>query len=202
MKIGHTNIKKATVYEHTEPVILSHPHIPKPLHGLNPRTIKGTAWWDRERRKAYASTNYHCLACGIHKTDALIKPWLEAHEFYRIDYPKGIVTIERIVPLCHMCHRFIHSGNLLNDYFKGIVKQAQMVQILTHGVRILEKNNLEGFAFTIDLADQFKIKHTVKPYSFAGHGVKWGDWKLVFDGVEYPSKFKDVSEWHDHYMVY
>lgn len=49
-----------------EPVVLTHQNIPKPLHGLNPRTIKGQQWWDVAGKLADEG---YCIACGIAKYD-------------------------------------------------------------------------------------------------------------------------------------
>ena len=90
------------------PELLTHPNIPKPLHGITPRDILGKAWWDQQRQIAYRERHYHCWACGVHKSQAAYYQWLEGHESYDIDYVHGIVTLREIVALCHACHSFIH----------------------------------------------------------------------------------------------
>ena len=75
--------------EFPNPKYLTHPNIPKPLHGMNPRSILGKEWWDIKRREAYATHNYCCWACGIPKSKAKYHNWLEGHETYQINYKIG-----------------------------------------------------------------------------------------------------------------
>lgn len=57
------------------PWLLLHPNIPKPLHGLAPRVIKGEKWFNQTKREAKAKLNQHCWACGVHKYDAKYHHW-------------------------------------------------------------------------------------------------------------------------------
>ncbi len=188
-----------------KPEILCHPHIPKPLHGLSPRTIMGQDWWDKTRREVYASTNYHCAACGVHKSEAKEHAWLEAHEFIKVDYKTGTCEIISIEPLCHYCHNFIHSGRL--SLIIGTEKSKQeVIEILEHGFRILAEHKLKCFPFTLDLAKQLKCKtFGVKPYElfesfpWEKNAIYWGDWRLIWEGEEYRSKFKSFDAWMNHY---
>lgn len=185
-----------------KPEILSHPNIPKPLHGISPRTIMGQAWWDKTRRDVYASTNYHCIACGVPKESAKEHKWLEAHEFYKIDYTRGVVTIESIEPLCHFCHNFIHSGRLAMIIDKEIPR-GLAVEILEHGFFILSINKLKCFPGTLELAKVIgACTFKVKAYAVPEDTVAWGDWRLVFRGIEYHSNFSCYDEWEKHYSFF
>jgi hypothetical protein len=125
-----------------QPNILLCPNIPKPLHGVNPRTILGRAWWDKERKAAEAGTKGHCLACGIHKTKARFRKWMEGHELYRINYGAGRMTYLKTVPLCHYCHNFIHSGRLQALMEKGEIPVNQFHAIMGHGYGVLHEAGL------------------------------------------------------------
>lgn len=178
------------------PEILMHPNIPKPLHEVNPRNIMGQEKWDVVRQEAYASTDYHCIACGVPKNEAKGPKWLEAHEFYNIDYGMGRVEIDRIIPLCHYCHNFIHSGRLSMIINKEKPEQ-EVIDILEHGFKILSKHGLTAFPFTIRFAEQLGAEtYGVMPsLTPDGEVPAWEDWRLVWDGVEYPPLYKTYEAW-------
>lgn len=206
-----------------QPEILTHPNIPKPLHGMNPRTIMGKAWWDRERKAVYAAQRHRCLACGIHKKEARYHRWLEAHEFYNIDFEQGRVEFSHLVALCHSCHQFIHSGRLLAVTQKGEMKKSKALEILQHGLMVLQRADKEQmaaaagyeaieerdlrpfyvaiYAFHLlkgepeELAHKYAEEHGFWPEFHA----PWSKWRLVLEGQEYASKFADYQEWYSHY---
>jgi hypothetical protein len=181
-----------------KPEILTHPNIPKPLHGISPRTINGDAWWNSTRREVYASDDYHCIACGVYKYDALIHQWLEAHEYYEIDYKKGTMVCKSIEPLCHCCHSFIHSGRLEN--IAGKEKSiSDVVDILERGFTILSQFNLKCFPGTFDFALRLKANtFGVRPYKIDSK-VPWNKWRFIWNGKEYFSKFKNEEELNHFY---
>lgn len=182
------------------PEILMHPNIPKPLHEVNPRNIMGQVAWDKVRQEAYASTGYRCIACGVHKSEAKGHQWLEAHEFYDIDYAAGRVEIKKIIPLCHYCHNFIHSGRLSMVLGKEKTEQ-EVVDILEHGFKVLSENDLPAFHFTVHLAHElgaetYGVEPAITP---DGETPAWEDWRLVWRGVEYPPKYKTYQEWKERF---
>jgi len=182
-----------------KPEILTHPHIPKPLHGLSPRTIMGKEWWDKTRQEVYARYNYHCIACGVEKYNALGHKWLEGHEFWHIDYATGICTITSIEPLCNYCHNFIHSGRLSMVIGKEISRDIA-IKILEHGFKILADNKLECFPFTLKLAENLGANtFGVKAYELPNAIVDWSDWKLIWNGKTYQSTFSSIDEWVEYY---
>jgi hypothetical protein len=162
------------------PELLLGGNIPRPMHGLNPRTIKGQEWWDIQRQAAYERTNFHCLACGVHKSKAKYHQWLEAHEDYLIDYQKGRMRLLSINALCHSCHMFIHDKFLEQQYLKGKITRNEYYDIINHGMAILKRH---------------RLKFTRPPRSL----TRWEDWRMVIDGKEYPPLWKDEKAWKRHY---
>jgi hypothetical protein len=168
----------------TRPELIAELGIPLPLSGVNPRTIMGKEWWDEKRRKAYKTNNWCCWACGV-GTDETHKHRLEAHECYDIDWKTGRMTFREIVALCNKCHSFIHRRRLqqlcyrrAGDASKAATKRYR--EVIRHGYALLTANDL----------------YMQRPLL---SGISWSNWCLVFDGKEYPPKFKDEAEVKAHY---
>lgn len=166
------------------PEILLGKNIPKPMHGVAPRVVLGSKWWDKERKDAYASTDYHCLACGVHKSLAKSRQWLEAHELYEIDYEKGRMTYIECTPLCHLCHQFIHDGRLTNLLRKSEISHAKFVSIIQHGDSVLRKASLRRQPY--EIREQLLRNTRCAP---------WEDWRMVVGGFEYPPLYRTEEEW-------
>lgn len=161
----------------------------------------GQTKWNALRKEVYRSSNYHCIACGVHQSEARGKQHLEAHEYYNMDYGKGRVEIVSIEPLCLYCHTFIHSGLLSISVTKEWRTKEEAVEILEHGFKILADNNLQCFPFTRLLAGLFGAeRYDVQSYKLNAKKMpKWADWRLVWEGKEYPPKSPTYKDWWDHY---
>lgn len=184
----------------TRPILLSAPNIPKPLHGLNPRTIMGKDAWDRTRQEVYKSTDYCCAACGVHKSEAKFYQRMEAHEIFDIDYSAGTATLVEIVPLCHFCHSFIHSGLLRVMARKKQVSAEHVRNVLRHGVSVMKRGNGKMFFGTAILCDLVSVSREgvdimPPPRSMAD----WGKWRMIWNGVERKGPFKSFKEWERKY---
>ena len=170
------------------PDILLCPNIPKPMHGVAPREILGTKWWNKTRKASYSSTLYHCLACGVHKLKAKSKQWLEGHELYTIDYKQGRMTYVETVPLCHYCHNYIHDGRLLALLGKNKIRPSKYLAIIKHGDRVLAASGL--------CREPYEDREQAIIDSLLNNEVaKWKDWRLVLFGKHYPPKFKSPQQW-------
>ncbi len=147
------------------------------MHGLAPRVLLGQEWWDATRQAAYRSTNFHCIACGVSKYDAVEFKHLEGHELYEIDYPAGRMTYIETVPLCHYCHSFIHTGHLLMLLQEGKITQEKYSAVLSHGLAVLKAAKLKSLG------------------EYTGPIAPWGKWRLVIDGDKYPPIYKTHAAW-------
>ena len=153
----------------------------------------------QKRKEVYKSTDYHCICCGINKNNAKYHKWLEAHEYWKFDYFKGIGEILDIVPLCHSCYNFIHSGRL--SKIIGKEKTINEVKdILEHGLKILSENYIKCFPFTLEFAKYLNCKtYNIESYNLPEDIIEWSDWKLIWNNKEYKSKFNSYEEWYNFY---
>jgi hypothetical protein len=197
------------------PEILQHPRLPMPLHGLNPRTIRGNEWWDQQRRAAYAANQYCCFACGVPAAQAKYESRLEAHEAYHIDYRGHRAEMIEIVALCHACHNFIHNGRLYNMLGSREISAEMFIDIMQHGFSVLKAGRLKPHVHAVEACqDGFKLiqqRGGILPAwqadleAWHARAIKakkesgWDTWRLVIDGVEYAPLFKTEQEWIDHY---
>lgn len=183
------------------PEILQMPNIPKPLHGLNPRVIMGEKKWGLTRQEVYKSTNYKCSACGVDKYKAKKHQWLEAHELFDIDYNKGIASFVEIVPLCHFCHSFIHSGLTRVKARNKEITATEVSEKMQHGVDVLmSRPCLSIFSGTAELCHLVGVDTCgLKVYAPPELGVSWEKWRMKWADVEYKPKFKSYNDWAQHY---
>lgn len=177
-----------TISEH-DPLLLTMPPLVKPLHGTAPRVIKGDEWWNETRQNVYKKNRFHCVACGVHKSNAKIHQWLEAHEYYQVDYVNTKYTLKDIIPLCHCCHAFIHyqrSTAMLNS---GNMSKEKFDIIMEHGKEVLARIGVDKS--TIILPEDH----------FPETNGKWKDWYFEFEGIKHYSKFDSYSEWEAFYTA-
>lgn len=177
------------------PALLTHPNIPVPLHGVNPRTVLGSGWWNAARKIVYGENNFCCWACGNHKTRAPLQR-LEAHETYDVDYGRGRAVFVEVVALCHFCHQYIHSGRMRKLAESGQVDRDKVLRVRDHGYRILHSAGLEPSPWT-----RMNLEKGYTPsYEFL-HGpfADWSDWRMVIGDKEYPPRFRNEVEYHAYY---
>lgn len=171
-----------------KPELLVGPNIPRPLHGTAPRVVLGSKWWNITKKAAYASTDNRCLACGIHASAAKYRQWMEAHEVYEIDYVAGKMTYVETVPLCHLCHNYIHDGRLRWLLSIGKLHFGKFAQVVQHGDSVVSEAGLPP-RLPYQTRDQAFVEGII-----SGSYAAWYDWRLVVDGKEYPP----IKENTDH----
>lgn len=170
-RLGSTPLLK------TKPEVLLAANTVPPMHGVVPRIILGREWWDKTRHEAYAATQFRCAACGVHKYQAKEHQWLEGHEVYTRDYPRGRQTYVETVGLCHYCHCYIHDGRLKSLLEKGEVTPAKFAAVMKHGDAVLAAAKLK------------------KNPPYVKEIAKWADWRLVLFGKEYPPVYATYATW-------
>ena len=170
------------------PEILLCPNIPKPMSGVAPRVVLGQTWWNRTRDAAASLTYQHCAACGVYRSEAQFRQWLEGHEMYDIDYQRGRMVYTETVSICHACHNFVHDGRMRALVAKGDMAEAKYVTIMQHGQRVLEEANLCK-------PTPEELEEEQLDYLLTNATAPWGTWRMVVEGKEYPPKFKNAEAW-------
>lgn len=199
-------------YNFIDATLLQQSNIPKPLHGLTPREIKGQAWWDRVRHTAYAKNDNCCWACGTHRDDALYHHWLEAHEIYSIDYVAGEAQLTGVAALCHACHNFIHSGRMVMVVGK-LYSETKVLEIINRGLHLLDTAKLPVHMHTLYAMNRLKNLYdptVIKTWNIekrlttaigttSSKMAEWSKWHLLLDGQIYYSIFESEAEWRKFY---
>lgn len=169
--------------EKCHPELLLHPQIPRPMSGLNPRSVMGDEWWQAERRAAIAASEDHCVACGVHAMFAKKHKWLEGHEKY--EFHGKTLTYQGCVPLCHYCHAYIHKGRLLQQVLAGRITPNDYGLVIKHGERVRSKTprfvSYWPGCPSPDEADW------------------WQGWKLVINDKVYESDITSEEIWRERY---
>lgn len=197
----------------TRPEVLVHPTIPKPLHGLSPRSIKGKDWWDVTRKQVYKEQGWCCIACGVKKEEAKYHQWLEAHESYKINYTKGFMVLEEIIALCHSCHNFIHCGRLQILYYKNEISFCKFRHIMLHGFKVLKDKGIKPHPNQVmvylDILSKNNIsipnslvsnaERIVRGYENPVFKKEYSEWFLEIEGKRYYSKFSCEEDWSTYF---
>lgn len=198
--------------------LMTMPNIPTPLQGpgMQPRTIFGASVWNKIRKQCYADADYHCEICGKDCSDSI----MHAHEVYDIDYRKHMATFKRVVALCPLCHvKGIHSGRALTLYKKGVpyMSKDKILEGAENAFNIIHEWNkmhprrkpLLAFETFIDYAKQptlsVEMSRLITKYDMKFYRINekswsrkhWGDWRLIIDGVSYPTVYANREEWEE-----
>jgi hypothetical protein len=169
-------VRQSMQSDNYDPTILTHPNIPKPLHGVNPRTIMGEEMW-KEYSALLRKNVMYCQACG---TSKFISGAFDCHEIYKINYTAGTSTFIRCVVICKDCHNFIHSGRLKSLLDEGKITEFEYWRIIKRGNAILKK-------------------HNIRKAMPSNNCAEWKDWKLIYQGKEYKPIYKNMKEWREHF---
>lgn len=191
--------------------LIAMPNIPKPCHSLAPRTVLGANVWNKMRKECYELANDTCEICGECPED---KRKRHAHECYVIDYENGTVSFVGVFCICALDHLgAIHTGRALTLWSKnsplvttsflleGAEKAFSLIQsynkennadvrLYSTYIEYLKHDELRGPM--LDLIKKYDVKfYSEDPKKMA----KWNEWRLIIDGEEYPTPYKNEKEW-------
>lgn len=192
--------------------VIGMPNIPRPLHHCNPRNLLGTTIWNRMRKECYANADMTCEICGERQGPG----HCDAHEIYDIDYISGTATFRRTVCACRLCHRYgIHTGRCITLYAQGnpLMSKEVLLAGAEKAFTIISSYNKDHpeqepvrlYSTWIEYLRHDELREPmlelIKKYDAKFYmedpekTAKWGDWRLVFNGKEYPTPYKNEKEW-------
>lgn len=191
--------------------LIAMPNIPKPLHGVNPRTLLGTPAWNRLRKACYANADDTCEICGAKPENLRHR---HGHEVYKIDYAHGTAEFDRVFCVCSLCHlACIHTGRALTLYKQGnpLYPKEFLLEGAEHAFKIIDEYNkdnpdadLRAYATFLDYLkceelvgpmEKLIKKYNIKFYKEVEDMVNWGDWKLIIGKNEYNTPYASEDDW-------
>lgn len=191
--------------------LIAMPNIPRPLHGVNPRTLLGANTWNHMRKSCYAQAEDTCEICG-YKPDNLRNR--HGHEVYQIDYAHGTAKFVGVFCLCARCHLgCIHTGRALTLWkqHNPLYPTEFLLDGAEHAFKIIKSYNddnpgadLRAYCTFLDYLKHDELrepmqklieKYDIKFYEAPEDMVEWGDWKLMIGNKEYNTPYTDKEDW-------
>ena len=192
--------------------LIAMPNIPKPTHGLAPRTLLGSRVWNQMRKFCYTQADDTCEICG-EKPDNLRHR--HAHEVYSIDWEKGEVRFVRAFCVCALDHLgAIHTGRAITLYKQGnpLYPKEFLLQGAEHAFKIIAEYNedhpeadLRAYATFLEYLKVDELygpmtqligKYNIRFYmEDTKKMADWADWKLIIGNQEYPTPYHSEGEW-------
>ena len=193
--------------------LIAMPNIPKPLHGVNPRTLLGSSNWNRMRKACYAEANDTCEICGTKPENLRHR---HGHEVYEISYSQGTAKFIRVFCVCSLCHlACIHTGRALTLWKQNnpLYPTEFLLQGAEHAFKIISEYNkdhpkagLRAYAMFLEYLkhdglkepmEKLIKKYDMKFYAEVTNMVDWGDWKLLIGENEYPTPYQNEKDWEE-----
>ena len=191
--------------------LIAMPNIPRPLHGVCPRTILGTSTWNHMRKGCYYRADDTCEICGYKPENLKHR---HAHEVYEIDYANGVAKFHNVYCLCSLCHLgCIHTGRALTLWKQDnpLYPTEFLLQGAEHAFKIISEYNrdhpgadLRAYSTFLDYLKHDKLrepmlelieKYGIKFYTEVDDMVDWNKWKLIIGDQEYATPYASEDDW-------
>ena len=192
--------------------LIAMPNLPKPTHALAPRTVLGASTWDKIRKACYSKADDTCEICGYKPEDMHKR---HAHEVYSIDYEKGEVRFVRAFCLCALDHLgCIHTGRAITLFKDGnpLYPKEFLLEGAEKAFSIISAYNkdhpeadLRAYVTFLEYLRKDELREPmealIKKYNMRFYMedpkkmADWGEWKLIIGDKEYPTPYKNHSDW-------